>query len=147
MPQTQTVAPVELILNRTFRAPIDKVFRAWTNPSEIDRWFGPSDDVTVSSSIDFRVGGSYQIDIHKPDGTVFSVAGKYLEIQPPHLLSFTWKGACDFEPSETLVSLEFFSLGDSTQVTLTHQNFSSDDSRQRHDHGWTGSLARLEKVL
>ena len=147
MPQTETIAPIELILNRTFQAPIEKVFRAWTNPTEIDRWFAPSDDHTVSSSVDFRVGGTYRIDMHKNDGNVFTVHGKYVEIKVPYRIIFTWQGACDFEPNETLVTVEFFSVGDTTQVTLTHQRFSTEDSRQRHEHGWTGCLDRLGRIL
>jgi uncharacterized protein YndB with AHSA1/START domain len=147
MPQTQVIAPIELVVNRTFQAPIEKVFRAWTDPNELDRWFSPVDDVTVSSSVDLRVGGAYRIQINKNDGTSFITSGTYREIQPPHRLVFTWNGACEIEANETVVTIEFFSVGDSTQVTLTHQRFSNEEARDRHEHGWTGCLDRLAKIL
>ncbi len=147
MSQTQVIAPVEIILNRTFQAPIEKVFRAWTDPAVLDRWFSPIDDVTVASSVDLRVGGAYRIAIHKPDGTAFTTSGKYVEIQPPHRLVFTWSGGCELNGQETLVTIDFYSLGDTTQVTLKHQNFSSEETRNRHEQGWIGCLDRLAKIL
>jgi uncharacterized protein YndB with AHSA1/START domain len=147
MPQTQVIAPIELIVNRTFQAPIEKVFRAWTDPDALDRWFSPTDDVTISSSVDLRVGGAYRIEIIKSDGTSFLTSGTYLEVQPPHRLAFTWSGGCKLDGHDTLVTIEFYSIGNATQVTLTHQNFSSDDSRNKHEHGWNGCLDRLAKIL
>lgn len=147
MPETEVIAPVELIINRTFEAPIEAVFRAWTNKAELDRWFAPADDYTVASSVDFRVGGAYRFDMRRPDGALFTATGKYVEINAPYRIVFTWTGACEIEPQETLVTVEFFSVGRSTQVTLTHRQLSTEDSRQRHEHGWIGCLSRLGNIL
>jgi uncharacterized protein YndB with AHSA1/START domain len=148
MPQTDVIAPLELIVNRTFNAPRERVFRAWTEAAELDRWFGPMTDAIVTTSVDLRVGGAYRIEMRRPDGQVFSAHGVYREILPPERLVFTWIGCGGPEPVEdTLVTLEFFEAGDKTQVTLTHQNFTSLEMRNRHEQGWRGSFDRLELAL
>lgn len=148
MSQAEAIAPLELIVNRTFKAPRDRVYRAWTVAAELDRWFAPDPNFTVRSSIDLRLGGQYRIDMQRPDGQVFSAFGVYREIRPPERLVFTWSAAGGPEPVEdTLVTVEFFEAGDKTQVTLTHQNFTSAEMRNRHEHGWTGCIDRLQSLL
>lgn len=148
MAQTQTIAPIELIVNRTFNAPRERIFRAWTEAGELDRWFSPSLDYKVKSSIDLRVGGKYRIDMHRPDGQIFSAFGVYREIQRPERLVFTWMTEGGMEVKEdTLVTVEFFEDGDKTHVTLKHQNFMTAEVRERHEHGWKGCFDHLEQVL
>jgi uncharacterized protein YndB with AHSA1/START domain len=138
-------------MNRTFRAPRERVFRAWTEAAELDRWFAPSEEFTVKSSVDLRVGGAYNIEMLKNDGQVFGAFGVYREVRPPERLVFTWnsKKGCDggSVARDTVVTIEFFEAGDSTQVTLTHQNFEDAEIRDRHEQGWKGCLGRLEAIL
>jgi|ERR1700751_807123 uncharacterized protein YndB with AHSA1/START domain len=149
MAQTETIiAPLELILNRTFNAPRERIFRAWTEAAELDRWFGPFADAKVKSSVDLRVGGAYSIAIQRPGGPVFTASGVYREIRRPERLVFTWNADGGPERAEgTLVTIEFFEDGDKTHVTLTHQKFTSSEMRERHEHGWRGCFDRLESLL
>jgi uncharacterized protein YndB with AHSA1/START domain len=148
MAQTATIAPLELILNRTFNAPRERVFRAWTEAAELDRWFGPFADAKVKSSVDLRVGGAYRIAIQRPDSPVFTASGVYREIHRPERLVFTWNAQGGSELVEdTLVTVEFFEDGDKTHVTLTHQKFGSTGVRERHESGWRGCFDRLESLL
>lgn len=148
MPQAQAIAPLELIVNRTFNAARDRVFRAWTESAELDRWFSPDPSFTVRTSVDLRVGGAYRIEMIQPDGKVHSASGVYREIRRPEKLVFTWTtegGACVVE--DTLVTIEFFEDEGKTHVTLTHQKFPSEDARARHEHGWKGCFDHLESAL
>jgi len=148
MPQTEVIAPLELIVNRTVNAPRERVFRAWTVPSEIDRWFSPDPRGKIKSSVDLRVGGEYKIEV-TVDDRVFGASGVYKEIVPPSRLAFTWTGInCGVTVAEaTLVTVEFFDAGDKTQITLTHQGFPNTEARDRHNTGWKGCLDHLESVL
>ncbi|MGH9585903.1 MAG: SRPBCC family protein [Acidobacteriaceae bacterium] len=145
MPQTEAIAPLELIVNRTFNAPRERVFRAWTVAEELDRWFLPTPGAKVKSSLDARVGGAYRIELTAPDGHVHIATGVYREVQPPARLVFTWSATGGLEPVEnTQVTVEFFETDDGrTQVTLTHQNFASVEMRNRHEHGWGACLDEM----
>lgn len=147
MPQTEAVAPLEVIVNRTLNAPRERVFRAWTTPAEVNRWFSPDAEATVSTSIDLRVGGKYRIDMER-NGKVVSAVGVYREITPPERLVFTWVAEGGMVPSgETLVTVEFFDVDGKTQVTLTHQNFASEEARARHESGWNRGMDRLAQFV
>lgn len=148
MAQTETIAPLELILNRTFNAPRERIFRAWTEAAELDRWFSPFLDSKVKSSVDLRVGGAYRIEIQRPGNPAFTANGVYREIRRPDRLVFTWNAQGGPEPVEgTVVTVEFFEDGEKTHVTLTHQRFQSPATRERHEHGWKGCFDHLELVL
>lgn len=147
MPQAEVIAPLELIINRTFNAPRERVFRAWTEAAELDRWFG-CEGMTSKSFIDLRVGGSYRIEMRHSSGNVGIVSGIYREILPPERLSFTWNASGGSAPvTDTLVTLEFFEVDGKTQVTLTHQNFYSEEVRKRHEQGWNVGLDHMATML
>ena len=148
MPQTATIAPLEVIMNRTVNAPRERVFRAWTEAAELNRWFSPDPDATIRASVDLRVGGAYRIELRNAE-RVFGAHGVYREIRPPERLVFTWNSInCGVTAVEdTLVTVEFFEAGDKTQVTLTHQYFTDTDMRDRHAQGWKGCLDHLATIL
>jgi len=144
-----------LKIKRTFAAPLEKVFRAWTDPKELTRWFAPSDDYsTPLAEVDLRVGGTYRIQMKAADGVTYTVKGAYREVRPPERLVFTWawegescagRGLTEFY--DTLVTLEFRTIPEGTEMTLTHEYFLSKDERAKHSEGWAGCLNRLSKVL
>jgi uncharacterized protein YndB with AHSA1/START domain len=148
MSQTQISSPITLVVKRTFSAPRERVFRAWTDASELSRWFAPSDDFTTTASVDFRIGGAYRIEMHNnKDGNTFILVGKYLEIQAPEKLRYTWRWENAPEASETLVTVEFLAAGESTEVILTHEQFRDENDREKHTHGWNGCFDRLTAFL
>jgi uncharacterized protein YndB with AHSA1/START domain len=107
------------------------------------------------AEVDLRVGGTYRIQMKAPDGELHTVGGVYREVAAPEKLVFTWAweagGGCgdseNEQPAETLVTVEFREKGQSTEVILTHELFPNTESRDKHDEGWSGCLARLEKVV
>jgi uncharacterized protein YndB with AHSA1/START domain len=85
--------------------------------------------------------------MRRNDGTSFTVFGTYREIVPPEKLSYTWQWESDPGGSQTQVEIEFRSLGDSTEVVLTHLLLPSEVERDKHSHGWNGCLARLASLF
>lgn len=79
-----------LIITRTFDAPRELVFDAWTQCEHVARWFGPKDFTVPHCSMDFKVGGSYRYCMLGPDGSEHWVSGTYKEIKKPEKLVFTW---------------------------------------------------------
>ncbi len=81
-----------LKLVRTFDASPEEVYRAWTDPSVIKRWFGPTPEFsTTIAEVDLKVGGKYRIGMKSPDGELYVATGVYQEIVPNEKLAFTWR--------------------------------------------------------
>jgi uncharacterized protein YndB with AHSA1/START domain len=144
---TPSTSPApSLQLKRTFKAPRQRVFQAWTEPEQMKHWSAPSDDFEVTAEADLRVGGKYRIQMKHKGGNVHVAFGEYREVKPPEKLVYTWAWE-DGSVTDTLVTVEFRDLGRETEVILTHERFTSTDWRDKHSEGWTGCLARLEKLV
>lgn len=149
MARPQTRQEITLCLKRTFNAPREKVFRAWTEPQALKRWFAPSERMsTPVAEVDLRVGGRYRIEMVNPEGKRHGVSGVYREIVPFARLVFTWAWEKDERDSgETLVTVEFFDRAGQTEVVLTHERFANAKARDAHTEGWSGCLVSLERLL
>jgi len=147
-PEAVSPAQASLRLERTFAAPREKVFRAWTDPKAFVRWFSPSDQHdTRIPELDAKPGGRYRIEVKSPEGQLYRGAGTYREVRAPERLVFTWKWEHEPLESETLVTVEFLESGSGTRLILTHGSFTTVTSRQEHEHGWTAVLDNLQKFL
>ncbi len=148
MAQSTATQETTLRIIRTFAAPRDRVFQAWTDPEKLKLWWGPPGFTTPVAEVDLRVGGRYRFGMKKsPDGELFYLSGAYREVRPPEKLVYTWRWENEAPASETLVTVEFRSLGGSTEVVLTHEMFANRHERDQHEMGWTGCLERLVAVL
>jgi uncharacterized protein YndB with AHSA1/START domain len=142
---TTPASSLSLTVRRTFPAPRAEVFRAWTDPKALTRWWGPPGHESPSADVDLRVGGRYRFAMRKlPDGKPFYVHGVYREIVIPDRLVFTWnwEGGPPFG-SHTLVTLEFHDAAGGTEIVLTHERFESEQARDEHTKGWRGCLEKL----
>ncbi|MCZ6532249.1 MAG: SRPBCC domain-containing protein [SAR324 cluster bacterium] len=138
---------ITLRITRTYPAPPERVYKAWTDLEELKKWFGPKGTTVPEAELDLRVGGRYRITIVESDGTHI-VGGEYQEISPPHRLVFTWKWEHEPEDSPaTLVTVEFVARDYGTELMLTHERFPSADVRDLHDQGWSGCLDGLAEAL
>ena len=148
MAQLHASPQTTLRLTRTFAAPREKVFRAWTDPEELKKWWGPPGYATPSVEVDLRAGGKYRLGMRKlPDGLIFYLAGTYREVRPPEKLVYTWQWEAKPELGDTLVTVEFHDRGGSTEIVLTHELFPSEKVRQDHERGWSSGLDKLAKIL
>ncbi|HVO41359.1 MAG TPA: SRPBCC domain-containing protein [Aggregatilineales bacterium] len=133
-------------IRRTFKASRERVFRAWTDPEVLPKWFRPMGMETTVSYLELRIGGAYRFDYRAPDGERRAVTGKYLEIVRPEKLVFTWVSDATND-EETRVTVEFRDLGGSTEVILTHQLLADENMVYRHQQGWASVLDQLENAL
>jgi uncharacterized protein YndB with AHSA1/START domain/DNA-binding transcriptional ArsR family regulator len=134
-----------LVVRKVFEADRDTLFRAFSDPEIMRRWFfageeGWSADVTS----DFRVGGHYRLDMHEPDGITHSHQGEYREIDPPHKMVFTWNS--EFVEG-TEVTVEFREAVNGTEVILTHQFLPDEEQSEGHRDGWNECFRNLERAL
>jgi uncharacterized protein YndB with AHSA1/START domain len=142
---------VVLRMERTFDAPRERVFDAWTNPEVLRRWWAADPEWdTPLAEVDLREGGRLRLSMHDPSsGAVHSGGGVYTEIRPPERLAYTWAWEDESNAGpgsqETLVTVDFDEDGGRTTVTLTHSGLPSEESRDNHEHGWGACFDNLER--
>jgi len=135
-----------LKLQRTFAAPRERVFAAWTEPAQMREWF-PCHVDTIEQ--DLRPGGNYRFTMTNEKGEKMAASGVYREVTPPARLVYTWRWEDDpdYSDRETLVTLEFLDRNGSTEIRLTHENFPTPENVANHEHGWSLGFDKLEKLL
>ncbi len=131
-----------LVLRRTFSASRQRVFQAWIDPQALALWFKPKGMSVIVRSLTAQVGGSFHFDLEN-GGSIF---GTYLHIAPPEKLVFTWSGTA-FYSQETIVTLDFFDLGQKTEVVLTHEGLCHPDLRALVASGWPSLLDQLSSLF
>jgi len=147
-PQATAETRTELRITRTLAVPREKVFRAWTDPEALKRWFFPKDGFETNvPSFDLAVGGRYRIEMKSPEGKVHIVTGAYREVRPPERLVFTWKWENAPEEGESLVTVELYDRGGRTDLVLRHDLLATAEAREEHSKGWAGCLDHLEKFV
>ena len=139
----------ELILTRVFDAPRGLVFKVWTEPSHLVRWWGPAGFTTPSCQMDVRPGGAFRLCMRSPEGRDHWLRGAYREIAPPERLAYTWAWEDENgEPGhETLVTVILMDEGRRTRLRLHQALFESVTARDFHHEGWSGCLERLAGYL
>lgn len=137
--------PYALEISRVFDAPRSLVFRTWTSPEHLVRWWGPKDFSAPSLSMDFRPGGKYRHAIRSAEGTDYWMRGVYREIVEPERIVFTfaWEEDASQPTTETLVTVTFEDHGGKTRLTFRQEPFDSVQQRDSHAEGWGECLDRL----
>ena len=79
----------ELALTRVFDAPRELVWKVWTDPKHVARWWGPRGFTNPVCELAVRPGGAIRIHMRGPDGTVHPMTGVYLEVVEPQRIVFT----------------------------------------------------------
>lgn len=146
----------ELLISHLFEAPIDRVFKAWTDPEKLKYWYAPDGCTIEYKSIEVKEGGRFHYTIHHPLHGNAWVAGVYLEIQPPEKLVFTIhlsdeKGnavAPSAEwPGEILTTVTFESIGNKTKATI-HEAVSEEEAKKTGAYqGWIEMFNKLNQLL
>lgn len=136
-----------LVIRREYAASPEEVYDVWTNP-ELAQFLCPQGMTVASAELDVRVGGAYRIDMRTPENEAFVAYGTYREVQAARRLSmtWTWEENSPEEEHETLLTLEFNPHGSGTELILTHERLSSEESRRNHSHGWNSMLDKLHRL-
>ena len=137
-----------LTLKRRIAASPEKIYAAWTEPENLIRWFGPAmvKQETVRADIDARIGGRYRIRFEDDRGEYHEVGGTYRELVPPSRLVFSWAWHSTPE-RESQVTVLLKPDGAGTLLTLHHEQLFDAAARDAHQHGWLGTLDKLQRIL
>ena len=135
-----------LRLVRFFPVAPEKVWRAWTDPQALTRWWGP-DGAVSAAELDLRVGGRFRIVFGGAQGTDHEVQGVYKDVEPGRRLSFTWVWPRTTPERESLVTIEFKAVPRGTEMLFRHERLFDDQVRDDHQRGWSSTFEKLERAL
>ena len=144
----------ELTIIRIYDEPRELVFKAWTDPDLMARWWGPDNFMNPICELDVRPNGKILIHMEAPDGTVIPVRGMYHEVIEPERLVFTTgvffneEGIAQVEERKTvdfIVHNEKTKLVLHIKVTKCGPNFL--EALNGMEPGWNQSLSRMEKQI
>jgi uncharacterized protein YndB with AHSA1/START domain len=110
MSATMTTQDHEIVMTRVFDAPRELVYRAWTEPEHLIKWFGPNGFTSTFESFDARVGGEWRFTMHGPDGTDYPNYAVFDLLEPHSRIAFRHGSGPDdpgmFEVTVTLADLD-----------------------------------------
>ena len=144
---TQTASDRELVINRTFNAPRELVWKAWTE--DMDRWSAPKGFTIPVSEGDVRPGGKWRAVMVSPEGRELPLGGVYREVVPPERLVFThaWDDENGKRGPETVVTVTLVARGKKTEMNFRQTGFDSAESCDGHADGWGQCFDKLEELL
>jgi uncharacterized protein YndB with AHSA1/START domain len=137
-----------LRLERLIPASPESLFALWVEPEQIKRWWAPDGYTAVVDRLEVRAGGRWRIVLRESTGAERAVGGVFHVVEPHRRLAFSW--AWEEEEGKrggkTEVTVSFEPTPGGTRLVLSHQNFNSEDARDRHLIGWSAGLERLMKL-
>ena len=152
-------AKLDLVLERVVDVPRELVWRAWTEPEHLKKWFTPVPWQTVDCEIDLRPGGIFRTVMRSPEGQEYPNVGCYLEVVANERLAWTNTLEAGFRPSReesdpatcggliftAVIALEAQGKGTKYTALVMHKD---EDSRKKHadmgfHDGWGTALDQL----
>lgn len=148
-------------ITRTFNAPIEQVWKAWSNEELVKQWWGPESYTAPSAKIDFRVGGKSLLAMQDSAGKIVWSGGIYKEIVPNkkivttdhfanengNVLAASEVGMPGEWPMDCLITVEFSKVsGEQTKMTINHEGI----PKEMHDDcvdGWNSSINKLQRLV
>jgi uncharacterized protein YndB with AHSA1/START domain len=146
---TKPIAEREVVITRVFDAPRSLVFRMWTDPKHVARWWGPNGFTNPVCEMDVRPGGAIRIVMRAPDGVEYPMTGVFREIVEPERLVFT-NAPVDEDGKPLLdgiTTVTFAEHGGKTKLTVQMRAVGLHARAVRMiegmEAGWTQSIDRL----
>ncbi|MDR6941082.1 SRPBCC family protein [Mucilaginibacter pocheonensis] len=158
---TQTSVKDEVFITHIFNAPRELVFRAWTEPEHLLRWYAPDNCTITFKKIDVRPGGVFHSCVYNPQYGDCWISGVYQEVIFPERLVFSMAladeegnlvasavaGKDEDWPEQTITTVTFTALGDKTRLTL-HQTVSEAKAKQTGAYqSWIEMFNRLNNIV
>jgi uncharacterized protein YndB with AHSA1/START domain len=157
----------DFVISRVLAAPRDLVWKCFTNPEHMGKWWGPKGFTNFSCKMDFRVGGRYHYGLKAPDGMIVWGRMLYREIVPPekivYINSFSdEQGGLTRHPMAPEWPMELMSIftfeeqpGGKTKFTVRWSPYNPtageqkvfDEGHASMNQGWSGTMDQLETYL
>ena len=156
----------EFVITRTFNAPRQLVWDAWTQVEHLQKWFGPTGSKITTAKMDFRPGGTFLYALTMPNGLEMWGKWTFQEIVVPERIvliqcfsdkdgGITRHPMAPEWPKETHSATTFTAQGNQTLITLRWSPYNATDSERAifdashasMNQGWGGTFAQLDAYL
>lgn len=135
-------------LHRVLRAPAERVYKAFTDKSALERWLPPYGFTGTIHEIDVRVGGGYRMSFSNfSTGSSHSFSVRYTELVPGELIRHTDQFDDENLPGEMLVSIHLKTVSCGTDISITQEGIPSVIPEEMCYLGWQESLAQLTRLV
>lgn len=149
----------QVVVSRSFDAPLELLWKAWTEPEHFMKWYGPKGFTTPTCEIDLRVGGRHLWSMKSPDGMQMYYTGVYKEIVPMerivysdslsdaegNVMSPSAMGMPEGSPASMDVTVTFAHEDGRTTVTVSHLGYG--EGAEHAGAGWDQAFDKLTAVL
>lgn len=136
----------QLTVSRTFSAPVERVYRAFTDPDELNEWYAPHDMEPEIDSLDLSPGGTLSGSAMAGEDP-YDYEAVYSEIVENERLAYTWRWLNPSPPVESTVTIEFRDLDGETEVVVTQAELPGPEGVEDGVEGWKSMFEKLEAVL
>ncbi|WP_336514814.1 SRPBCC domain-containing protein [Pollutibacter soli] len=132
-------------IERVFDAPVELLWRIWTEPEFIMQWFGGDPNGTViSAEMNLSVGKVYKIKFADSNGSEHTAFGEFTLVEKAKRLHYSWEWLS--EPGKiSNVEVEFLDMGDQSKLVLVHKNLHPDSSHE-YQVGWTNAINKIDPI-
>ena len=142
MPEAPTVR-----LQRVMPATPEVVFDEWLDPESLQEWMCPRPNRCVAVTVEPQVGGRVRFDVDN-SGNLILIIGRFLAIDRPHLLRFTWSNSDWPDPTVvSVVNVTFEPHGDDETLMSIEHSLLPPEEFESFDNGWVGVCDQLAAVL
>ncbi len=156
-----TLQHEKLVISRIFDAPVERVWKFWTEPESLKRWWGPKDFTAPHCDLDLREGGKYLFCMRSPEGRDYWSTGVYRQIIPfkrivctdsfsdekGNVVAATYYGMSADFPLELNITVRFEDVNGKTRVTIEHEGLPGGKDLTDCREGWSQSLDKLDSAL
>jgi uncharacterized protein YndB with AHSA1/START domain len=143
--------PAPLHAEKTYTVSAARLYRAWTTPEELMRWWHPGTSRLVSVTNELQEGGTVKYDFNNDKGYAFSISGTYQEVVPEKRLVYTWNWQIPEDSvgeGEHKLSVEFVDEGaGNTTLRVTQESLNDQEAIHPHHFGWDEGLEALRVHL
>ena len=158
---TATLEPTttyEISITRTFDAPRELVWKAWTDPEMAKEWMGPRGFTTTEFKTSNEVGAHWHLTMvgQRPGSdqmVTLGQGGTILEVKPPELLKYTfgWDSRASVGlgdgPKENVITIRFEAKGDRTVMHFHQAPFATESERDGHNGGWNSAFDSFAEYI
>jgi uncharacterized protein YndB with AHSA1/START domain len=135
-------------LHRVFAAPVEKVYKAFTDADAMASWLPPYGFVCKVHSMDFKIGGTYKMTFTNfTTGNGHSFGGEYLEILPNELLKYSDQFDDPNLPGQMITTIQFKSVLCGTEIFATQEGIPEAIPVEMCYLGWQESLDKLKRLV